>query len=380
MPKRQAMNRALARRQVATGMTMPLKVMPHTRAIPAKTLSVFTRQWAALLQAGVPLVQTFDLLSQSSLGSASVKASFAQVLSALRSDILAGQSLHIAFRKHPQSFNTLYCSLLQAGESAGILDKLLERLADTLENNETLKAKLKSALIYPVSILAVAGLLVVGIMAWVVPVFQDVFQSMGATLPWATQCLVSLSSFLMRWGFALSCLITGVLLTGLHFARTSTPFQIQMENLALKLPLAGPLLQAALNAKWAQTLSALVEAGIPLSEALMPAASASGSPRLKQTTSQLIIDIQEGRSLSSAMSKSSLFTPLMQQMCAIGEETGSLASLLQKTAQLMASDMNQRIGNLSTLLEPAIMVFLGAGIGGILVALYLPIFNLGQVF
>lgn len=374
------MNRALARRQVATGMTMPLKVMPHTRAIPAKTLSVFTRQWAALLQAGVPLVQTFDLLSQSSLGSASVKASFAQVLSALRSDILAGQSLHIAFRKHPQSFNTLYCSLLQAGESAGILDKLLERLADTLENNETLKAKLKSALIYPVSILAVAGLLVVGIMAWVVPVFQDVFQSMGATLPWATQCLVSLSSFLMRWGFALSCLITGVLLTGLHFARTSTPFQIQMENLALKLPLAGPLLQAALNAKWAQTLSALVEAGIPLSEALMPAASASGSPSLKQTTYQLIIDIQEGRSLSSAMSKSSLFTPLMQQMCAIGEETGSLASLLQKTAQLMASDMNQRIGNLSTLLEPAIMVFLGAGIGGILVALYLPIFNLGQVF
>ena len=374
------MNRALARRQVATCMTMPLKVMPHTRAIPAKTLSVFTRQWAALLQAGVPLVQTFDLLSQSSLGSASVKASFAQVLSALRSDILAGQSLHIAFRKHPQSFNTLYCSLLQAGESAGILDKLLERLADTLENNETLKAKLKSALIYPVSILAVAGLLVVGIMAWVVPVFQDVFQSMGATLPWATQCLVSLSSFLMRWGFALSCLITGVLLTGLHFARTSTPFQIQMENLALKLPLAGPLLQAALNAKWAQTLSALVEAGIPLSEALMPAASASGSPSLKQTTSQLIIDIQEGRSLSSAMSKSSLFTPLMQQMCAIGEETGSLASLLQKTAQLMASDMNQRIGNLSTLLEPAIMVFLGAGIGGILVALYLPIFNLGQVF
>ena len=374
------MNRALARRQVATGMTMPLKVMPHTRAIPAKTLSVFTRQWAALLQAGVPLVQTFDLLSQSSLGSASVKASFAQVLSALRSDILAGQSLHIAFRKHPQSFNTLYCSLLQAGESAGILDKLLERLADTLENNETLKAKLKSALIYPVSILAVAGLLVVGIMAWVVPVFQDVFQSMGATLPWATQCLVSLSSFLMRWGFALSCLITGVLLTGLHFARTSTPFQIQMENLALKLPLAGPLLQAALNAKWAQTLSALVEAGIPLSEALMPAASASGSPSLKQTTSQLIIDIQEGRSLSSAMSKSSLFTPLMQQMCAIGEETGSLASLLQKTAQLMASDMKQRIGNLSTLLEPAIMVFLGAGIGGILVALYLPIFNLGQVF
>jgi type IV pilus assembly protein PilC len=124
----------------------------------------------------------------------------------------------------------------------------------------------------------------------------------------------------------------------------------------------------------------LVEAGIPLSEALMPAASASGSPSLKQTTSQLIIDIQEGRSLSSAMSKSSLFTPLMQQMCAIGEETGSLASLLQKTAQLMASDMNQRIGNLSTLLEPAIMVFLGAGIGGILVALYLPIFNLGQVF
>jgi type IV pilus assembly protein PilC len=369
-----ALSRAVARRQAAPTVKL------NSKPVPAKTLSVFTRQWSALMSAGIPLSQAFELLSQSIVGNRSTQKTFGNTLQTLRTEVNAGQSLHNAFQKHPQVFNQHYCSLLHAGESAGILDKILNRLADTLEAHASLKAKLKNALIYPASILVIAVMVLVVILLWVVPVFEDVFKSMGASLPWATQQLINMSFWVGQWAGPLSGALLAliVLLHGAH--QKSLKFQIIFEKMIFHIPVVGPLVQTAMIVKWAQTLSALLHAGIPLAEALAPASAASVSPNLAQATLEMTQRIQEGHSLSKAMSKSNLFSAMTIQMCAIGEETGSLDAMLERTAKLMESDVNQQIGNLSTLLEPVIMVVLGTLIGGILLALYLPIFNLGQVF
>ena len=372
-----AMSRALARRQTAG-----VKVVKEFKAksIPTKTLCVFTRQWSALLSAGIPLTQSFDLLGQSTVGSKATRQAFALTLQSLKLSVNEGQSLHASFQKHPHIFGPLYCSLLQAGESAGILDKILDRLADTLEAHEALRAKMKQALIYPSSILAVAGVVLLVILVWVVPVFEEVFQSMGASLPWATQSLVHASRLIPEWGWVFVLGLLFVLTAIRQLYQGSSSVQALAERALFAMPVLGPLRQAAINASWAQTVSALLRAGIPLSEALGPAAAATGSPYLKQFTRFLLLQIQEGHSLSTAMSKSNLFAAITVQMCAIGEETGSLDALIYRASRLISADMNQQLGNLSTLLEPAIMILLGALIGGILIALYLPIFHLGQVF
>lgn len=372
-----AMSRALARRQV-------LQVKPvrpvKGHSIPAKTLCVFTRQWSALLSAGIPLTQSFDLLLQSTVGSQATRQAFAITLQSLKRSVNQGQSLHASFRMHPQIFGPLYCSLLQAGESAGILDKILERLADALEAQEALRAKLTQALIYPTSILAVACLVLMVILIWVVPVFEEVFQSMGASLPWATQALVNASRLMPLWGGVLVLGLSLVCIAIRRLYQQSLSFQALAERAMLATPVLGPLQKSAINASWAQTVSALLQAGIPLTEALEPAAAATGSPHLMQFTRHLMRHIQEGQSLSAAMSKSKLFTAITVQMCAIGEETGGLDTLLFRASRMLSADLHQQIGNLSTLLEPAIMVLLGLLIACILIALYLPIFNLGQVF
>ena len=369
-----ALSRAVARRHTA-----PIRKF-KSKPVPAQTLSVFTRQWSALMSAGIPLSQAFELLSQNIVGSRAHQKAFGDTLQALRTEVNAGQSLHTAFQKHPQVFNQHYCSLLQAGESAGILEKILNRLADTLEAHAALKAKLKNALIYPVSILLIAVMVLVVILLWVVPVFEDVFKSMGASLPWATQQLINLSLWVGQWADILfgALLAFTILLSRAH--QRSLKFQILFEKMIFHIPVMGPLLQNAMIVKWTQTLSALLQAGIPLTEALAPATAASVSPNLAQATLEMTERIQEGQSLSKAMSKSNLFSAMTIQMCAIGEETGSLDTMLERAAKLMESDVNQQIGNLSTLLEPVIMVVLGTLIGGILLALYMPIFNLGQVF
>lgn len=351
---------------------------PHR--VPDQTLSVFTRQWSALLCAGIPLVQSFELLNKSSVGSARAQKSLGKILQQLQSDVSAGCALHLAFQKHPRTFDTLYCSLLQAGESAGILDTLLIRLAETLEANKRLKTQIQNALVYPACILLVASGVVVVIMVWVVPLFEEVFRSMGAALPPPTQSLVAISRWVASWGLACLLLFAGLGAVLYRAHQRSRSLQMYGATMTCAMPLLGALIQCSRTAKWSLTLAALLEAGIPVSEALQPAAAASGSPQLQAYASELIQQVQEGSGLSVAMSKSNLFPPVLVQMCAIGEETGALATLLDKAAQLMVADLNQRIAQLTTLLEPLLMVLLGTVIGGMLIALYLPIFNLGQVF
>lgn len=368
------MQRAMARRQPRSPKLQP------SQSIPAQTLNVFTRQWAALMRAGIPLSQSFDFLAQSAVGSHAIRKRFAKTLIQLRADVLSGQNLQVSFQKHPRVFNALYCNLLHAGESAGILEKTLSRLADTLEAQTLLKAKLKNALIYPCSILIVTLLVIAVIMLWVIPIFEEVFHSMGATLPWATQCLVNVSRFMAEWAWALCLSLFLLSLVTQQLYAKKQGFQMHCELGLYALPVLGPLCQTAMNVRWAGSLSALLEAGMPLADAVFPASGATQSVGIQSFTPHLAKQLQEGNSLNKAMSKSGLYSPMLVQMCAIGEETGSLDVMLQRAAQLMENEVNQGLASFSTLLEPTLMLILGTLIGGILVALYLPIFNLGQVF
>jgi type IV pilus assembly protein PilC len=375
----QALNADLARVQLRRQGLQQVQVhrlwwSPPDR-IKAKDLAVMTRQWAAMLRAGVPVVQALGMLCRSM----SAKALVA-VMQGVRSDVEAGVALHVALAKRPQHFSGLYVHMVQAGEAAGILDTMMERLSMTLEKNEAMRSKIRSALMYPIAVMVVALGILVLILVLVVPVFQDVFQSFGAELPLATQVVVGLSNALVRaWPVALPL---GLLL--MWAAQQNSPATRRVRQwLArwwLRWPVLGPLLTTAVVARWAQTLSALLAAGVPLPEALGPTAQACDHPVFERTTLQLQRRVVQGHSLSDSMTQSGRFPAMIVQLCATGEETGALDSLLGRAGGLMESALDDQVNGLSSLLEPLIIVVLGSFIGAILVAMYLPIFSLGQVF
>lgn len=342
-------------------------------------LSLMTRQLAALLRAGVPLLQSLDMLSRSLPSLA-----LTEVMRQVHNDLASGTALHETLAKHPTLFSGLYTSLVQAGESAGILDTMMERLAHTLEKNEALRSKVRSALMYPAAVMGVAIAVLVLILVLVVPVFEDVFKSFGAELPWPTQMVVALSEGLSSSGPLALVLV----LTGLWWWQSpqqqATPRSIRMrlwrDRWLLKLPVLGALLSTAVVARWAQTLSALLAAGVPLVEALGPVGQACDQAVYGRLTWQLQRQVAQGSRMSEGMAQSGRFAPMIVQLCATGEETGSLDHLLARAGALMETELDDRVNGLSSLLEPLIIVVLGGLIGGILVAMYLPIFRLGQVF
>lgn len=338
-------------------------------------LSLMTRQLAALLRAGVPLLQALDMLLRS-LNVAGLVA----VLQEVRNDVASGTALHEALARHPAHFSGLYVSMVQAGAAAGILDTMVERLALTLEKNESLRSRVRSALIYPCVVMAVATAVLVLILVFVVPVFEEVFQSFGADLPWATQMVVALSEGLSTSG---PLVAMGLLLALLFWQRSQTVkrrMQGIRDRWLLKLPLLGPLMGTAVVARWAQTLSALLAAGVPLTEALGPVAQACDHTVFARVTGQLQRQVAQGSRLSEGMAQSGRFPDMLVQLCATGEETGAMDSLLARAGGLMETEVDDQVNGLSSLLEPLIIVLLGGLIGGILVAMYLPIFRLGQVF
>ncbi len=343
--------------------------------VRAKDLAAMTRQLAALLRAGVPLLQALNMLCRSMTTPVLV-----QTLQAVQSDVEAGLSLHLALARHPQHFSSLYVHMVQAGESAGILEAMMERLSLTLEKNEALRSKIRSALMYPCAVLSVAVAILVMILVFVVPVFQDVFQSFGAELPWATQVVVGLSDSLVSTG----PLVLLTALCGAWLVHRSSQMVSQakqwLARWLLRWPVLGPLLTTSVVARWAQTLSALLSAGVPLTEALGPTAQACDHPVFARITLQLQRRVAQGSSLSEAMAQTGRFPAMIVQLCATGEETGSMDSLLARAASLMETEMDDQVNGLSSLLEPLIIVVLGGFIGCILIAMYLPIFRLGQAF
>ena len=375
----QALNADLARVQLRRQGLQQVQVhrlwwSPPDR-IKAKDLAVMTRQWAAMLRAGVPVVQALGMLCRSMNAKALVA-----VMQGVRSDVEAGVALHVALAQRPQHFSGVYVHMVQAGEAAGILDTMMERLSITLEKNEAMRSKIRSALMYPIAVMVVALGILVLILVLVVPVFQDVFQSFGAELPFATQMVVGLSNALVgAWPVALPL---GLLLIGAAQQNSPATSRVRqwLARWWLRWPVLGPLLTTAVVARWAQTLSALLAAGVPLPEALGPTAQACDHPVFERTTLQLQRRVVQGHSLSDSMTQSGRFPAMIVQLCATGEETGALDSLLGRAGGLMESALDDQVNGLSSLLEPLIIVVLGGFIGAILVAMYLPIFSLGQVF
>jgi type IV pilus assembly protein PilC len=301
------------------------------------------------------------------------------LLHRIRTDIETGTALSTAFRKHPNYFDKLYCNLIEAGESAGILDSLLERLAVYMEKTEAMRAKIKSALVYPLSVLLVALVVTAIIMIFVVPTFKDLFSNFGAELPVATRMVIAASEIFINYGW----LILGVLLAGYYgFMRAwkkSIKMQTTLDQIALILPVFGPLLDKSCTARWTRTLSLLYGAGVPLVEALRSVGGAAGNSVYERATLKIQQEISHGTSLSTAMTLSGLFPPMALQMCAIGEESGSIDHMLGRVADFYEAEVDNQVAGLSSLMEPLMMVILGAFIGGIVVAMYLPLFQLGQV-
>ena len=344
------------------------------RAIKQKDIAIFTRQLATMMKAGVPLLQAFDIV-----GRGSTNPRLTKLLNDIRSDVETGTSLSAAFRKHPLQFDSLYCNLVEAGEAGGILEALLDRLAIYQEKTLAIKAKIKSALMYPVAVLVVAFVVVTVIMIFVIPAFKEVFTSFGGELPAPTQFVIAMSEFFVAYWWA----IFGFLFGGLYFFfeswKRSEKMQIAMDRLLLKVPVFGDLINKSVIARWTRTLSTMFAAGVPLVEALDSVGGASGNAVYQIATEKIQKDVATGTALTTAMTSTGVFPVMVLQMASIGEESGSLDHMLAKAAEFYEDEVDEMVKGLSSLMEPFIIVILGVVIGGIVVSMYLPIFKLGAV-
>ena len=337
-------------------------------------LAVFTRQLATMSLAGVPLLQSLDLIGRGLKHSA-----LAVVLQQVRQDVATGQQLSAAMRQHPGVFSPLYCGLLDVGESAGVMDQTLERLALHEEKALALRSQLRSALLYPAAVLAVAVTVVALILIVVVPTFEDVFASFGAELPPMTRMVLSLSAFMAQWWWVLLGAVFAAGFGARAAVRRSERLQGAADAAVLALPGVGALMGRVLVARWTRTLSTLLGAGVPLVDALARVAGAAGDRVFSQATRQVQRAVSSGQRISRALAGARIFPAMVVQMAAIGEESGSLDQMLGKTADFFEAEVDARVKGLASLLEPLMIVILGLLIGGIVVALYLPIFQLGAI-
>lgn len=348
--------------------------LPRGRKISGKDLAIFTRQLSTMLRAGVPLLQCFDIV-----GRGHANPSLSRLLADIRADVETGTSLNQAFRKYPIYFDALFCNLVAAGEQAGILETLLDRLATYQEKTLAIKGKIKKALFYPIMIILVAILVTAIIMVFVIPSFKQVFSSFGADLPAPTLMVIAMSDFTVKYWYLLLFVPAAAIYFFFQAWRRSPKVQIAIDRLLLKPPVIGPLLQKAAIARWTRTLSTTFAAGVPLVEALDSVGPASGNAVYKEATRQIQSEVNIGTTLAQAMQNSGVFPNMAVQMTSIGEEAGALDSMLNKVADYFEREVDDTVDALSSMLEPMIMVILGAIIGSIVVAIYLPIFKLGQV-
>ena len=344
------------------------------RKITAKDLALFTRQLSTMLKAGVPLMQSFDIV-----GRGHANPSMARLMNDIRMDVETGTSLNQAFRKYPLYFDPLFCNLVAAGEQAGILETLLDRLAMYQEKTIALKGKIKKALFYPIAIILVAILVTAVIMIFVIPSFKSVFTSFGADLPAPTLIVIAMSDFFVKYWYVLLAIVFGGGYFLLQAWRRSPKVQAIVDRSLLKLPVLGEMLQKASIARWSRTLATTFAAGVPLVEALDSVGPAAGNYVYKEATKSVQTEVNVGTSLAQAMQNTGVFPNMAVQMTQIGEESGSLDSMLSKVADYYEREVDETVDALSSLLEPMIMVVLGVIIGGIVIAIYMPIFKLGQV-
>ncbi|TSA00174.1 MAG: type II secretion system F family protein [Rhodocyclaceae bacterium] len=368
-----AANAALRRQGINVSKLKKQKVSSAGK-VSEKDITLFSRQLATMVKSGVPLLQSFDIV-----GKGTNNPALAKLLFDIKSDVETGSNLASAFRKYPMYFDALFCNLVEAGEQAGILDTLLDRLATYKEKIQAIKAKIKSALTYPIAILVIAFIITAVIMIFVVPAFKNVFASFGGELPAPTQIVIAISDyFTANWHLIFGGIYAVIYGIGQAFKR-SRALQIAKDKFSLKVPVFGDMLTKSAIARWTRTLSTMFAAGVPLVDALDSVGGAAGNYVYTMGTKKIQDEVSTGSSLTLAMENSGLFPPMVTQMVAIGEESGQLDSMLGKTADFFEAEVDEAVEALSSLMEPMIMVFLGILIGGLVVAMYLPIFKLGSV-
>jgi type IV pilus assembly protein PilC len=370
----EAMVSASLRRQGVMVNKVKKRRMSGGKSIKQKDIAVFTRQLSTMMRAGVPLIQSFDIVARGS-----TNPRMTRLLTDIRSDVETGTSLSAAFRKHPLYFDALYCNLVEAGEAGGILETLLDRLAVYQEKTMAIKNKIKSALIYPVAVLVVAFVVLTVIMIFVIPAFEDVFKSFGADLPAPTLVVIALSKFFTSYWYLIFSILGGGIYFFMQSWRRSVKMQKYMDRLLLRVPVFGELVNKSSVARWTRTLSTMFAAGVPLVEALDSVGGASGNAVFAEATEKIQKDVSTGSALTTSMQATGVFPVMVLQMCAIGEESGSLDAMLGKAAEFYEDEVDEAVKGLSSLMEPFIIVILGTLIGGIVVSMYLPIFKLGQV-
>lgn len=344
------------------------------KRITDKDITLFTRQLATMLKAGVPLLQSFDIV-----GRGHSNPSVQRLLAEIKADIEKGSSLTQSFSRHPLYFDALFCNLVGAGESAGILDGVLERLATYKEKILAIKSKIKAALFYPISIIVVAFVITAVIMIFVIPAFEELFSSFGADLPGPTLVVMAISKVFVEWWWAIFGGIGGGIYALLYTWKRSRKVQMFMDRVMLKLPIFGAVIEKATIARWTRTLATMFAAGVPLVEALESVGGASGNQVYVEATNKIRTEVSTGTALTVAMQNVDLFPNMVLQMAAIGEESGSLDSMLNKVADFYEAEVDDAVAALSSLMEPIIMVVLGVLIGGMVIAMYLPIFKMGSV-
>ena len=341
-------------------------------SIGQKDIALFSRQLATMMKAGVPLLQSFEIV-----GKGASNPAVARLVNEIKTEIETGSTLAAAFRKYPLYFDALFCNLVAAGEQAGILETLLDRLATYQEKIIAIKSKIKSALFYPVAIIAVAFIITAVIMIFVIPAFKNVFSSFGADLPGPTLVVMAISDYFVAYWWLIFSVVGGSIYGFLEAWKRSAAVQIFMDRLSLKLPIFGEVIRKSTIARWTRTLATMFSAGVPLVEALDSVGGAAGNYVYLMATKQIQSEVSSGTSLTVAMQNANVFPSMVIQMCSIGEETGALDAMLSKVADFFEAEVDDAVEALSSLMEPLIMVVLGTLIGGMVVAMYLPIFKLG---
>ncbi len=345
----------------------------RAKAITPGDIAIFSRQLATMLKAGVPLVQAFDIV-----GKGNENPSMQELLLSIKTDIEGGDRLAEALNRRPLYFDELFCNLVEAGEHAGVLETLLDKIATYKEKTESMKKKIKKALTYPIAVVVVAFIVTAILLIFVVPVFADLFKSFGADLPAFTQMVVNMSEWLQKYWWMLIGIIAVCIYVFIYFKKRSRAFNHFLDRTLLKVPVVGLIMNKSAIARFARTLSTMSAAGVPLVDALQSVAGATGNIIYSEAVLKMREEVATGQRLQFAMAQSGLFPHMVQQMVAIGEESGSIDAMLAKVADFFEEEVDNLVDNLSSLMEPLIMVILGTLVGGLVVAMYLPIFKMGS--
>lgn len=379
--KSMAQNEAAVRADLRRQGVVPNKIKKQGRkllsgaaSITPADIAIFSRQLATMLSAGIPLVQAFEIV-----GNGHENAAMQKLILSIKGDVEGGSALAEAIAKHPIYFDDLFVNLVEAGEQAGALETLLDKIATYKEKTEAIKKKIKKALTYPAAVLVVAFVVTIILLVFVIPAFEDLFKGFGADLPAFTRFVIDISVFVRETGWFLAIMAGGSVAAFLYFKKRSRPMRHFLDRAMLKTPVIGPILTKAAIARYARTLSTMFSAGVPLVEALESVSGATGNIVYEVGVLQMRDEVSTGQRLNIAMENTNLFPNMVVQMIAVGEESGSLDEMSSKVADFYEEDVDNAVDNLSSLLEPMIMAILGVLVGGLVVAMYLPIFKMGSV-